>query len=71
MQLVVMSRAIESLVAIQSEAFNNFVVVVQRLTMNDRVNLTEAEMSEFDAESGSRRGNSGNDDEQDGVKYSW
>jgi hypothetical protein len=42
-----------------------------RLTMNDRVNLTEAEMSEFDSEAGTRRSNSGNDDEQDGVKYSW
>jgi hypothetical protein len=40
--------------------------------MSDRVTLTEAEMtSEGDAETGSRGRNSGNDDEQDGVKYSW
>ena len=41
--------------------------------MSDRVTLTEAEMtSEGDAESGGRNArNSGNDDEQDGVKYSW
>jgi len=42
-----------------------------RLTMSDRVNLTEAEMSDYDTETGSRARNTGNDDEQDGVKYSW
>ena len=51
--------------------FEGLIFFAKRLTMNDRVNLTEAEMSEFDSESGNRRGNSGNDDEQDGVKYSW
>jgi hypothetical protein len=39
--------------------------------MSDRVNLTEAEMSDYDTETGSRARNTGNDDEQDGVKYSW
>ncbi len=40
--------------------------------MSDRVTLTEAEMTDGDAESGGRNArNSGNDDEQDGVKYSW
>ena len=43
-----------------------------RLTMSDRVNLTEAEMtSDLDPETGNRGRNSGNDDEQGGVKYSW
>jgi len=40
--------------------------------MSDRINLTEAEMTcQTDSESGSYNGRSGNDDETDGVKYSW
>ena len=40
--------------------------------MSDRVNLTEAEMtSDGDAETGNRGRSSGNDDEQEGVTYSW
>jgi hypothetical protein len=40
--------------------------------MSDRVTLTEAEMTEGDAETGNRGSrNTGNDDEIDGVKYSW
>ncbi len=49
----------------------SFIKLVSRLTMSDRVNLTEAEMSDYDTETGSRARNTGNDDEQDGVKYSW
>jgi len=40
--------------------------------MSDRITLTEAEMtSHTDNESGNYGGASGNDDETDGVKYSW
>ena len=43
-----------------------------RLTMSDRVTLTEAEMTESGNADG-QTGNAGdsNDDEQDGVTYNW
>ena len=38
--------------------------------MSDRVNLTEAEMTENGGDTGSS-GNSGSDDEREGVTYNW
>jgi hypothetical protein len=47
-------------------------VFCYRLTMSDRVQLTEADMTaDGDAETGNRGRSSGNDDEQEAVSYSW
>ena len=44
---------------------------VFRLTMSDRVTLTEAEMTETGGGNGNTGADESNDDEREGVSYNW
>ena len=55
---------------VQREFFFSSNAQAARLTMSDRVTLTEAEMTESGLPNG-QNANDSNDDERDGVTYNW